>query len=69
MIFDPSNYSLKIGESIRTPTPKVGVHLKVRGLIPSLFRILGNVSVTPRLHSWPTPFHVIALVVNTRLGL
>jgi hypothetical protein len=25
--FDPYNYPLKIQESIRTPTPKVGVHL------------------------------------------
>jgi hypothetical protein len=35
MSFDPSNYSLKIRESIGTPTPKVGVQLGVCGLFPS----------------------------------
>jgi len=29
MGFGPYNYSLKIRESIRTPTPKVGAHLGV----------------------------------------
>jgi hypothetical protein len=33
--FDPCNCSLKIRESIRTPTPKVGVHLGVWGFILS----------------------------------
>jgi hypothetical protein len=37
MSFDLSNHSLKIQKSIRTPTPKLGVHLGVRGLIPSHF--------------------------------
>ncbi len=37
MGFDPCNRSLKIRESIGTPTPKVGVHLGVCGFIPSHF--------------------------------
>jgi len=35
MNFGPSNRSLKIWESIETPTPKVGVHLGMCGSIPS----------------------------------
>ncbi len=35
MSFDLYNYSLKIQESIETPTPKVGAHLGVYGIIPS----------------------------------
>jgi len=35
MGFDPCNLSLKIWESIGTPTPKMGAHLGVRGFIPS----------------------------------
>jgi hypothetical protein len=35
MGFDPYNYSLKIQESIETPTPKVGAHLGVWKFIPS----------------------------------
>jgi hypothetical protein len=41
MSFDPCNFSLKIRESIETPTPKVGAHLGVCEFIPSL-------SYTPR---------------------
>jgi hypothetical protein len=33
MNFDPSNRSLKNWESIGIPTPKMGVHLGVCGLI------------------------------------
>jgi hypothetical protein len=33
MGFDPCNRTLKVQESIKTPTPKVGVHLQVRGFI------------------------------------
>jgi hypothetical protein len=29
MGFDPCHYSMKIRESIGTPTPKVGIHLRV----------------------------------------
>jgi hypothetical protein len=35
MSFDSSNRFQKIHESIRIPTPKVGVHLGVCGFIPS----------------------------------
>jgi hypothetical protein len=35
MSFDPSNYSLKIQDSIGTQTPKMAIHLGVCGLIPS----------------------------------
>jgi hypothetical protein len=35
----------------------------------TLSRIPGNVSVTPKLHSWPTPFHALTLVASPRLRL
>jgi hypothetical protein len=35
MGFDPYNHSLKIRESIETPTPKMWTHLGVWGLVPS----------------------------------
>jgi hypothetical protein len=57
MIFDPSNCFMKIWESIETPTPKVGAHLGVCGLIPLHSLAFLKVNVTPRLHSWPAPFH------------
>jgi hypothetical protein len=40
MGFDPCNCFQKIWESIKTPTPKVGVHLGVGGFIPSHFPTL-----------------------------
>jgi hypothetical protein len=46
MGFDPPNLSLKIWESIETPTPKVGVHLGVCGLIPY------NSLTLPRVWMW-----------------
>jgi hypothetical protein len=58
MIFDPSNYFLKIRDSIETSILKMGVHLGVCGLTPSHFsHTLKSVNVTPRLHSWLAPFH------------
>ncbi len=42
MGFGPSNYSLKIRESIKTPIPKVGIHLGVCGLIPPHFLIVST---------------------------
>jgi hypothetical protein len=42
MGFNPYNYSLKIWESIMTPTPKVGAHLGVWGFIPSHFPTLSG---------------------------
>ncbi len=56
MSFDPYNRPLKIRESIKTPTPKVGAHLRVWGFIPSRSPTLsGTWNVTLGLHSWPTP--------------
>jgi hypothetical protein len=43
MSFDPSNHSLKIWESIGTPTPIMEIHLGVFGLIPSHYRALPGV--------------------------
>jgi hypothetical protein len=43
MSFDLPNHSLKIQVSIRTPTPKMGVHLGMCGLIPSHFPTLPKV--------------------------
>jgi hypothetical protein len=70
MSFDPNNCLLKIWESIRTPTLKMGVHLGVWGFIPShSLTLLGAWNVTPELHSWPAPLQALALIVNPRLGL
>jgi len=56
MGFNPYNCSLKIWESIKTPTPKVGVHFGVWGFIPSHSpTLLKTWDVTPKLPSWPTP--------------
>jgi hypothetical protein len=42
MSFDCCNGPLKIWEAIKTPTPKMGVHLGVWGFIPShSFALLG----------------------------
>ncbi len=68
--FDPCNCSLKIWESIRTRTPKVGAHLGVWRFIPSHSpTLLGTWDVTPGLPSWPTPLQALALVTSPRLGL
>ncbi len=70
MGFNPCNHSLKIWESIRTPTPKVGAHLGVWRFIPSHSPTLpGAWNVIPRLHSWPTSSQALALVTSLRLGL
>jgi len=51
---DPCNRPLKIRESIGTSTPKMEVHLRVWGFIPShSFALLGAQDATPRLPSWP----------------
>jgi len=50
MRFDPCNHSMKIRESIGTPTPKMGIHLGVWGFIPShSFALSGAWNVTPGL--------------------
>jgi hypothetical protein len=70
MGFDSYNCSLKIWESIGTPTLKVGAHLGVWRFIPSHFRTLpGTWDVTPGLPSWLTPSQALALVANPRLRL
>ncbi len=70
MGFDPYNCSLKIQESIGTPTPKMGVHFGVWGFIPSHSPTLPRAwNVTLGLHSWPAPSQALALVVSPRLGL
>jgi hypothetical protein len=64
MIFYSYNCLLKIQESIRTPTPKVGVHLGVWGFICSYSPTLpGAWNVTPGLHFWLAP-----LIVSPCLG-
>jgi hypothetical protein len=70
MGFDPCNCPLKIWESIRTPTPKVGIHLGVWEFIPSHFLTLPRAwNVTPGLPSWPAPLQALALVANPKFGL
>ncbi len=54
IIFGPWNCFLKIHESVKTPIPKVGNHLRVWGFIPSHCPTLpGTWNVTLGLHSWP----------------
>ncbi len=70
--FDPYNRFLNIQESIRTPIPKVGVHLECGGsiLTPShILTLSGAWNVTPELPSWPTTLQALALVASPRLGL
>jgi hypothetical protein len=70
MGFDPCNCSMKIWESIKSPIPKVGVHLGVWGFIPSHSPTLqGAWNVTPKLHSSLAPSQAFALVASLRLGL
>jgi hypothetical protein len=68
MGFDLCNCSLKIRESTKTPTPKVGVHLGVWGFIPSHSLALPWAwNVTPGLHIRLTPSQAFALVVSPKL--
>jgi hypothetical protein len=70
MNFGPFICSLKIWESIRTLTPKVGVPLGVWGFIPShSFELPGAWNVTFGLPFWPALLQALALVVSPRLGL
>jgi hypothetical protein len=70
MSFVPYNCPLKIRESIVSPTPKVGAHLRMCGFIPSHFPIFpGTWNVTLKLHSWLTPLQALALVASPRLRL
>ncbi len=68
--FDPCNGPLKIQESIRIPTPKVGANLGVWGFIPSHSLALpGTWNVIPGLNFWLAPLQTLALVMNPRLEL
>ncbi len=62
--FFSSNCSLKIQDSIRTQTCKMGVHLGVCGFNPSLFHTFGKVTMILGLHFQPTPFHALVLVTS-----
>jgi hypothetical protein len=69
MNFDPLKHFLKIWESIGTPIPQSGSpfgSVWVHSLTFS--RIPNSVNMTPELPSWPSPFHALALVMNSRLG-
>jgi hypothetical protein len=59
MNFDPSNHSLKIQNSIKIPTPKVGVNLGVCGFIPSHFFTFWeskcDSQVAFSIHTFPCP--------------
>ncbi len=70
MGFEPCNCSLKIWESIATPTLKMGAHLGVWGFVPSRSPALpGAWNVTLGLPSWPAPLQALVLVASSRLGL
>ncbi len=56
MSFNSCDCLLMIREFTGTPTPKMGVHLRVWGFIASHFLTLpGTWNVTLWLHSWPAP--------------
>jgi hypothetical protein len=60
--FDPSNCFLKFWESTRTPSPEVGVALRVWVFTPSHFFTFSRVcDVTPRLPLGPHPCNAFAL--------
>ncbi len=70
MGFDSCNCTLKIRESIGTPTPMLGVHLGMWGFIPSHSLALpGACNIILGLPSWPTTLQALALIMNPRLGL
>jgi hypothetical protein len=68
--FSPYNRAMKIRESIGTPTPNMGVHLRMWGFIPSLSSALpGACNVPPGVPSWLATLQNLALVTSPRLGL
>jgi hypothetical protein len=68
MSFNFYNCFLKIRDSIGIPTPIVGVHLGVCGLIPShAFAFYDNVNVTLVLQFQFAPFHAFALAMSPKL--
>jgi hypothetical protein len=62
MGFDPCNRSLKIWESIGSPTPKVGIHLGVWGFIPSFSHTPRNMKCDSRTS------HLVRTFVSLCLG-
>jgi len=69
MNFDPSNHSLDIQESIRTPTLKVEAHLGMCGFIPSCSPTLPKVWMwLPSCTLNPHLSMPLTLVVSPRLG-
>jgi hypothetical protein len=70
MGFVPCSRSLKIQESRRTPTPKMGAHLEVWGFILSHSPTLPEViDVSPGFPSCSALLQALALVASPRLGL
>jgi hypothetical protein len=70
MRFDPCNCSLKIWDSIKIPTPKMGAHLGVWGFLPSHSPTFPREwDVTPGVPSWHAPLQTLALVASPRLRL
>jgi len=69
MGFDLCNYSMKIRESTKTPTPKMEAHLGMWGSFLHTLTFLGAWNVILALHSWPTPSQAFALVISPKLGL
>jgi hypothetical protein len=71
MGFDPCNHSMKIWESIGTPTPNVGFHLGVwrfnSHTLP-YFEPLGSMKCDSQA-SLLAPLQAFALVVSPNLGL
>jgi hypothetical protein len=61
MAFDPCNWSLKIWESTRSPTFKVGAHLGVWVML--------TLSHIPGLPFWHATLQALALVASPRLRL
>jgi hypothetical protein len=73
MGFDLWNYAMKIQESIWTPTPTMGVHLRVWRFIPSHYlhslHSQEHVMRLPCLPFGPQPCNPLALVTSPRLRL
>jgi hypothetical protein len=70
MDFDSCNCTLKIQESIGTPAPNMGVHLRMWGFIPSHSLALpGACNVPLEVPSWPATLQAFALVASPRLAL
>jgi hypothetical protein len=70
MGLNPYDLSLKVQESIGTPTPKMGAHLGMWRFIPSHSpTFLETQDVTPGLLSWPAPLQAFTLVASPKLKL